>query len=186
MYPSISHADPRTHIIGGPDMFVDVGSMVNLSCVVAFTERPPEKVIWFHNGIEISYRGPRTGVSVSERDNFDSLKSPLPFLAPSLESRLIARESYASFQKGGIFLLLLGKPSVGVPSHQLTPHPLSTFRCSFGRALRRVFRKSGFLIIDLDDHAWGKAKTVEAYIVIPNNLPVHSKQREMLTIREYS
>ena len=63
----ISHSDPRTHIIGGPDMFVDVGSMVNLSCVVAFTERPPEKVIWFHNGIEISYRGPRTGVSVRER-----------------------------------------------------------------------------------------------------------------------
>ena len=52
-------------MIGGPDMFVDVGSMVNLSCVVSFTEKPPDKVLWLHNGEEISFRGPRSGVSVS-------------------------------------------------------------------------------------------------------------------------
>ena len=46
-------------------MFVDVGSMVNLSCVVSFTEKPPDKVLWLHNGEEISFRGPRSGVSVS-------------------------------------------------------------------------------------------------------------------------
>ena len=45
-------------------MFVDVGSMVNLSCVVAHTEKPPEKVKWIHNDKEISFRGPRDGVSV--------------------------------------------------------------------------------------------------------------------------
>eukprot|EP00095_Tigriopus_kingsejongensis_P003102 snap_masked-scaffold428_size174301-processed-gene-0.2 protein:Tk03102 transcript:snap_masked-scaffold428_size174301-processed-gene-0.2-mRNA-1 annotation:"conserved hypothetical protein" len=57
--------EPTTRIIGGPDMFVDVGSMVNLSCVVVHTEKPPKKVIWLHNGQEISFRGPRNGVSVS-------------------------------------------------------------------------------------------------------------------------
>ena len=46
-------------------MFVDVGSMVNLSCVVSFTEKPPDTVVWLHNGEEISFRGPRRGVSVS-------------------------------------------------------------------------------------------------------------------------
>ena len=46
-------------------MFVDVGSMVNLSCVVSYTEKPPAKVVWLHNGEEISFRGPRSGVSVS-------------------------------------------------------------------------------------------------------------------------
>lgn len=56
--------EPNTKIIGGPDMFVDVGSMVNLSCVVGHTERPPSKVTWLHNGREISFRGPRNGVSV--------------------------------------------------------------------------------------------------------------------------
>ena len=58
--------EPSTYVIGGPDMFVDVGSMVNLSCVVSFTEKPPESVVWLHNEEEISFRGPRSGVSVSE------------------------------------------------------------------------------------------------------------------------
>ena len=59
-------AEARTHIIGGPDMFVDVGSMLNLSCVVSHTPTPPSKVKWVHEGQgEISFRGPRNGVSVS-------------------------------------------------------------------------------------------------------------------------
>ena len=58
-------SEPSTYVIGGPDMFVDVGSMVNLSCVVSFTEKPPDKVLWLHNEEEISFRGPRSGVSVS-------------------------------------------------------------------------------------------------------------------------
>ena len=58
-------SEPFTYVIGGKDMFVDVGSMVNLSCVVSFTENPPDKVVWLHNGEEISFRGPRSGVSVS-------------------------------------------------------------------------------------------------------------------------
>ena len=57
--------EPHTFIIGEPDMYVDIGSMLNLSCVVSYTERPPVKVSWLHNGIEISFRGPRSGVSVS-------------------------------------------------------------------------------------------------------------------------
>jgi len=56
--------EPHTFIIGEPDMYVDIGSMLNLSCVVSYTERPPVKVSWLHNGIEISFRGPRSGVSV--------------------------------------------------------------------------------------------------------------------------
>lgn len=56
--------EPATYIVGEPDMFVDIGSMVNLSCVIAYTERPPIRVTWLHNGIEISFRGPRNGVSV--------------------------------------------------------------------------------------------------------------------------
>ena len=58
-------SEPSTYVIGGPDMFVDVGSMVNLSCVVSYTEKPPDEVVWLHNEEEISFRGPRNGVSVS-------------------------------------------------------------------------------------------------------------------------
>ena len=65
--------EPSTYVIGGPDMFVDVGSMVNLSCVVSFTEKPPESVVWLHNEEEISFRGPRSGVSVSAITVFNLL-----------------------------------------------------------------------------------------------------------------
>jgi len=56
--------EAQTHIIGGPDMFVDVESMLNLSCVVSHTPNPPSKVKWVHQGKEISFRGPRDGVSI--------------------------------------------------------------------------------------------------------------------------
>ncbi len=61
---SVSTPAPSTSIEGGPVLFVDEGSMVNLSCVVKHTERPPKAVKWIHRGKEISFRGPRNGVSV--------------------------------------------------------------------------------------------------------------------------
>ena len=61
----LSFSEPNTQIVGEPDIFVDIGSMLNLSCVVSYTERPPVHVTWIHNGIEVSFRGPRNGVSVS-------------------------------------------------------------------------------------------------------------------------
>ena len=57
-------SEPSSYIIGGPDLFVDVGSMVNISCVVLNTEKPPDTVKWLHGDEEISFRGPRNGVSV--------------------------------------------------------------------------------------------------------------------------
>ena len=57
-------SEPTTTIIGGPDIFVDVGSMVNLSCAISHVPKAPSKVTWLHNGQEISFRGPRNGVSV--------------------------------------------------------------------------------------------------------------------------
>ena len=66
-----SVSEPSSYIIGGPDLFVDVGSMVNISCVVLNTDKPPDTVKWLHGGEEISFRGPRNGVSV--RDTFLSV-----------------------------------------------------------------------------------------------------------------
>ena len=57
--------------------------MLNLSCVVSYTERPPVHVSWLHNGIEVSFRGPRNGVSVSlthNRSVFDL--ETIPILHP--------------------------------------------------------------------------------------------------------
>ena len=61
-------------------MFVESSSMINLTCLVAWTAKPPDKVslppgeqvnqvnllkvVWLHNGSEVTYNGPRTGVSL--------------------------------------------------------------------------------------------------------------------------
>ena len=58
-------SEPQTRLIGGPDLYVNIGSMVNLSCVISNTPKPPTVVSWIHDGKEISFRGPRSGVSVS-------------------------------------------------------------------------------------------------------------------------
>ena len=61
-------------------MFVESSSMINLTCLVAWTAKPPDKVslppgepgepgepaqvVWLHNGSEVTYNGARTGVSL--------------------------------------------------------------------------------------------------------------------------
>ncbi|XP_059081593.1 zwei Ig domain protein zig-8-like isoform X2 [Tigriopus californicus] len=56
--------EPQTDILGGPDMHVDRGSTINLTCIAKFSPAPPPDVEWYHNGQVISYDSPRGGVSV--------------------------------------------------------------------------------------------------------------------------
>ena len=51
-------------ILGGPDMFVDTGTVINLTCIVSATPGPPRATLWQHNRTNISFRGPRPGVSL--------------------------------------------------------------------------------------------------------------------------
>ncbi|KAK7071896.1 hypothetical protein SK128_009457 [Halocaridina rubra] len=61
---------PKATIIGSPDMYVDEGSTINLTCIITHTPRPPQYIIWKHNGVEISYDSPRGGITmVTERGN---------------------------------------------------------------------------------------------------------------------
>lgn len=68
--PHMSHLvhlrvrDPVTRMLGGTEMFVEMASMINLTCLIAWTARPPDSVLWFHNGSEVTYNGPRPGVSL--------------------------------------------------------------------------------------------------------------------------
>uniref|UniRef100_A0A1A9ZQW8 Ig-like domain-containing protein n=1 Tax=Glossina pallidipes TaxID=7398 RepID=A0A1A9ZQW8_GLOPL len=59
-----SVVEPVTSIPGGPELFIDVGSTVNLTCVVKHLPDPPLSVHWTHNNQEINYDSPRGGVSV--------------------------------------------------------------------------------------------------------------------------
>ena len=40
---------PKAVILGGPEFHVDVGSHVNLTCIVQYSPEPPEYVFWHHH-----------------------------------------------------------------------------------------------------------------------------------------
>ncbi|CAL4068046.1 unnamed protein product, partial [Meganyctiphanes norvegica] len=54
--PPMSHfvaltvVEPQTVILGGPDVYINWGSNINLTCVVDFLPEAPATVIWKHNG----------------------------------------------------------------------------------------------------------------------------------------
>ncbi|XP_050352683.1 protogenin B-like isoform X2 [Nymphalis io] len=62
MYLSV--VEPLTTILGGPELFINMGSTINLTCVVQHSPEPPPAIRWTHNDEEINYDSPRGGVSV--------------------------------------------------------------------------------------------------------------------------
>lgn len=40
---------PIAQILGGPDIFVDKDSTINLTCVIRFSLEPPGFIFWFHH-----------------------------------------------------------------------------------------------------------------------------------------
>uniref|UniRef100_A0A182XAA5 Ig-like domain-containing protein n=1 Tax=Anopheles quadriannulatus TaxID=34691 RepID=A0A182XAA5_ANOQN len=55
---------PITTIVGVPDLYINTGSTVNLTCIVRNSPEPPSTIFWTHNNQEINYDSPRGGVSV--------------------------------------------------------------------------------------------------------------------------
>lgn len=47
-------AEPTTTILGTPEMYIDTGSTVNLTCIVHGLNEPPTSIAWTHNGY-VSY-----------------------------------------------------------------------------------------------------------------------------------
>lgn len=41
--------EPVTEINGGPDLFINKGSTINLTCTVKYAPEPPPAVVWKHN-----------------------------------------------------------------------------------------------------------------------------------------
>ncbi|XP_061708389.1 zwei Ig domain protein zig-8-like [Cydia pomonella] len=59
-----SDAVPSARILGGPDLHVDMGSTINLTCLIQFSPEPPAYIFWYHEDEVISYDSSRGGVSV--------------------------------------------------------------------------------------------------------------------------
>ncbi|XP_050740637.1 zwei Ig domain protein zig-8-like [Eriocheir sinensis] len=61
--------EPRGEILGAPDLYVQKGSMINLTCVLQDLPEPPLYVRWYHSNKlytnrNISYSSSRGGVSM--------------------------------------------------------------------------------------------------------------------------
>ena len=41
--------EPTTEIVGGPDLYIDHGSTINLTCIVLHSPEPPAYIFWNHN-----------------------------------------------------------------------------------------------------------------------------------------
>lgn len=46
--------EPSTEIIGAPDLYIESGSTINLTCVVNNSPEPPAFIFWNHNNA-VSY-----------------------------------------------------------------------------------------------------------------------------------
>ncbi|XP_014483920.1 PREDICTED: basement membrane-specific heparan sulfate proteoglycan core protein-like isoform X2 [Dinoponera quadriceps] len=60
----LSVIEPITEILGAPDLYINRGSTINLTCVVLQSPEPPAYVYWNHNDAIISYDSTRGGISV--------------------------------------------------------------------------------------------------------------------------
>uniref|UniRef100_A0A8D8Z450 Kin of IRRE-like protein 1 n=1 Tax=Cacopsylla melanoneura TaxID=428564 RepID=A0A8D8Z450_9HEMI len=56
--------EPVTEIIGGPEILVEHGSTINLTCVIRYCPEPPAYIMWSHDQAIISYDSERGGVNV--------------------------------------------------------------------------------------------------------------------------
>ncbi|XP_050738864.1 zwei Ig domain protein zig-8-like [Eriocheir sinensis] len=63
-YVRLKVVKPHTYILGGPDLHLNTGSTINLTCLVEYSPEPPEFIYWSHNAKIISYDSSRGGVTV--------------------------------------------------------------------------------------------------------------------------
>ncbi|MPC96626.1 hypothetical protein E2C01_091895 [Portunus trituberculatus] len=59
--------EPETRVLGGPDLHVNSGSTINLTCIVNHSPDPPPFIFWYHESEVREGRG-RGSLSESERE----------------------------------------------------------------------------------------------------------------------
>lgn len=48
--------EPTTHIIGAPDMYIESGSTINLTCIIENSPEPPAYIFWNHNNAVSNFK----------------------------------------------------------------------------------------------------------------------------------
>lgn len=52
---SFVNTEPVTTILGGPDLYIDIGSTINLTCIVRHLPEPPSAILWAHKNQVCSF-----------------------------------------------------------------------------------------------------------------------------------
>lgn len=58
---------PNATILGGSDLYVDLGSTINLTCAIKFSPEPSsynDYIIWYHQDRVINNESPRGGIRI--------------------------------------------------------------------------------------------------------------------------
>ncbi|XP_072392014.1 zwei Ig domain protein zig-8 [Diabrotica undecimpunctata] len=62
--------EPITKILGSPELFINMGSTINLTCIVQYAPEPPPNIIWSQNSEVINFDSPRGGISLVTEKGF--------------------------------------------------------------------------------------------------------------------
>ncbi|GIX92972.1 hypothetical protein CDAR_595163 [Caerostris darwini] len=57
---------PEAKIVEGPDMYVEVGSSINLTCMIMDSPEAPAYVFWYHDNRMINYDSSRGSITVQK------------------------------------------------------------------------------------------------------------------------
>ncbi|KAI4488516.1 hypothetical protein M0802_011556 [Mischocyttarus mexicanus] len=98
--------EPVTEITGGPDLFINIDSTINLTCLVRYAPEPPSTIIWSHNRqnvFECVLIAPKRKfsffplvLSLSQAINFDSPRGGISLITekgPVTSSRLLIQKA---------------------------------------------------------------------------------------------
>ncbi|CAL4083036.1 unnamed protein product, partial [Meganyctiphanes norvegica] len=76
---------PRVEMLGEGDVHLDLGSTLNLTCVVRFSPQPPEFILWYHGDRLVEYSTRDREMSVETRHTGDITRSSLLVLNATME-----------------------------------------------------------------------------------------------------
>ncbi|XP_068226012.1 zwei Ig domain protein zig-8-like [Palaemon carinicauda] len=68
----LSVVEPQTVVLGGPDLYINAGSAINLTCLVKHSPEPPPYIFWYHDEELLSYDSERGGVQVLTEHGVDT------------------------------------------------------------------------------------------------------------------
>lgn len=60
---------PKSKILGGENLYVSVGSEVNITCVITDSPEPPTYVFWYHGNRMINFDPTRGNIIVQKAGN---------------------------------------------------------------------------------------------------------------------